>query len=283
MSTAAPPDLFAYLDHRLFLRDWFDWKKSTNARFSHRMFARLAGQRSPSLLMHVIRGERSLTKATCAAFSRAMSLDREERAFFALLVAFDRADNNAERNLIWERLSASRRFVAAWSIAGSSFRYLSRWYYPAIRELVACPGFVADPAWIAASLRPKITPAQASEALDLMLELGLLAKDEAGHITLTEATVVTPHQVHGLAVHNYHQGMISRGSESIERFPSQERHLSALTVSIPASLVEQLKDEIDAFQERILDLCEREGAAADRVYQFNMQLFPLSTTVTREP
>lgn len=276
MTSKTPPDLFHYLDHRKYLIDWFEWKKSDNPRFSHRMFARLAGQRSPSLLMHVMRGERNLTKTTCAAFCKAMALDREERVFFGLLVEFERADNNAERNLIWERLSATRRFVEARSIAGGSFRYLSRWYYPAIRELVSCAGFVPEPAVIAARLRPKITPTQAADALSVMVELGLLARTTDGTITTTESTVVTPHQVRGLAVHNYHQNMISRAGESIERFTSHERHLSAITVAIPAALIPKLKSEIDAFQERILDLCDGRVEDAERVYQFNMQLFPLS-------
>ncbi|MFT5683599.1 MAG: hypothetical protein ACI8RZ_004531 [Myxococcota bacterium] len=279
MSTSTSPDVFRYLDHRKFLSDWFAWKKSSNSRFSHRMFARLAQQRSPSLLMHVIRNERNLTATTSAAFCKAMGLDREERAFFTMLVEFDRADNNAERNLIWERLSASRRFVAARSIDGGAFRYLSRWYYPAIRELAACENFQGDPAWIAAVLRPKITASQAAEALSVMLELGLLSRDDAGTIQLTEATVATPHQVQGLAVHNYHQGMIGRAEESIERFSKTERHLSAITVAIPAELVPSLKAEIDAFQERILDLCDSAEGSATRVYQFNMQLFPLSAEV----
>ena len=279
MNAPSPPDLFQYLDHRKYLEDWSAWKKSINSRFSHRMFARLAGQRSPSLLMHVIRNERNLTKTTSAAFCKAMGLDREEKAFFTLLVEFDRADNNAERNLIWERLSASRRFVAARSIDGGAFRYLSRWYYPAIRELAACPGFVAEPAWIAANLRPKITVSQATEALSVMTELGLLSENDAGKVAPTEATIVTPHQVQGLAVHNYHQGMIGRAGESIERFSKTERHLSAITVAIPADLIPALKDEIDAFQERILDLCDSNEAVAEQVYQFNMQLFPLSAKV----
>lgn len=279
MPNSTAPEVFLYLDHRTFLRDWFDWKKSENPRLSHRMFARLAKQRSPSLLMHVIRGQRNLTTATSTAFSKAMGLDREERAFFKLLVELDRADSNVERNLIWERLSANRRFIAARSLDGAALRYLSRWYYPTIRELAACPGFSSDPDHIAASLRPKITAAQAAEAVSVMVELGLLIRERDGTLTPTEATIATPHQVQGLAVHNYHQGMIKRAGASIERFSREQRHLSAITVAVPADLIPVIKAEIDAFQERILDLCDSTEADSEQVYQFNMQLFPLSAQV----
>ena len=47
-------------------------------------------------------------------------------------------------------------------------------------------------------------------------------------------------------------------------------------MAIPAELVPTLKVEINAFQERLLDLCDSSEADAEQVYQFNMQLFPLS-------
>ena len=37
------PKVFTYLDHRLFLRDWFEAKKALNHGYSYRVFARRAG------------------------------------------------------------------------------------------------------------------------------------------------------------------------------------------------------------------------------------------------
>jgi len=85
------PDILQYTDHRAFLSDWFQWKKAANPRFSHRMFARLAGQRSPSLLLSVIKGQRNLTDTTAAAFSRAMKLDAGEQAHLFALIHLERS------------------------------------------------------------------------------------------------------------------------------------------------------------------------------------------------
>ena len=81
-----PPSVFASLDFRAYLGAWFMWKKQVHAGYSHRLFARRAGQRSPSLLKAVIDGKRNLTVATCEAFSRALSHSESEAAFFAALV-----------------------------------------------------------------------------------------------------------------------------------------------------------------------------------------------------
>lgn len=276
------PDLFAYLDHRAFLADWFAWKKTANRRFSHRVFSRLAGVRSPSLLLLVTKGDRNITANTLPGFIKALSLDPEEAAFFTLLVELDATDADDERTAIFQRIAATQRFRAAHPIEGESFRYLSRWYIPAVRELALCAGFRPDAAWISRVVRPAITEAQAQEALDTLIALRMLDVHKDGSVTVSDATLATPHEVIGTAVHNYHHGMLERSADAITAFRPFERHLGAVTVAVPADRVAELKEAVTAFQERFLDLCDGMADDADRVYQMNLQLFPLSTTTTEE-
>jgi uncharacterized protein (TIGR02147 family) len=268
--------VFAYLDYRSFLADWFDARKLANPRYSHRLFARRAGHSSPSLLLLVIRGQRNLTERTTAGFAKAMGLDREQARFFRLLVDLDQARTGTERNRAWSRISATRTYRNAHRVEDGAYRYLTHWFYPAIRELAACEGFVNDPAWVARTLRPKITVAQAREALASLFELGLLEIAADGEIRPTEATVVTPHEIAGLAAMNYHRAMLGRAVEALESVSAHERHLGAVTVAIPFERVAELKAEVAAFQERMLDLCDGFEQPADQVFQFNLQLFPLS-------
>ena len=80
VSDMTTPDLYTYLDYRQFLRDWFQQKKQDNPRYSHRLFARRAGQRSPSMLLFVMEGKRNLTPKTAAAFAQAMGFDDADQA-----------------------------------------------------------------------------------------------------------------------------------------------------------------------------------------------------------
>ena len=276
------PDIFSSLDHRAFLADWFAWKKSTNRRFSHRVFSRLAGVRSPSLLLLVTKGDRNITANTLPGFIKALSLDEEEASFFRLLVELDAADVAEERTAIFQRIAATQRFRAAHPIEGESFRYLSRWYIPAVRELALCAGFQADAEWIAGIVRPAITREEAQEALDTLQALGMLAVADDGAVTVADATLATPHEVVGTAVHNYHQGMLARSSDAITAFRPFERHLGAVTVAVPAARVPALKAAVTEFQERFLDLCDGMEEDSTCVYQMNLQLFPLSTATRTE-
>ena len=271
------PSPFQYLDYREFLGRWYAAKKETNPRFSHRAFVRRTGQRSPSLLKDVIEGRRNLTSATTEAFCHALRLNASESAFFTALVDLNQARTPKDKNEAWRRIAATRRFMDARRLEGEGFRYLSDWYFPAIRELASCRDFQPDPAWIAQNLRPRITKKQARDALDLLLDLGLLERDENGTIRPTEASVVTSHHVRGLAVRNYHSTMLARAQEAVDTFSGQERHFCSVTASIPLPLVPTLKAELDRVQERLLDLCDSQEEEADHVIQINLHFFPLST------
>ena len=270
------PDIHAYLDYRSFLRDWFQAKKAANRRFSHRAFSRLAGQKSPSLLVDVIDRRRNLTASLVEAFIRAMKLTAAEGEFFAALVRLDQAGTATERNQAWANIAATKRFREAQRLEGAGFEFLSHWYYPAIHELARRDDFVADPAWIAKTLRPTIKVSEAKRALKALLDLQLLERGDDGSLRPRDVSVVTPHEVAGLAARNYHVGMLERAGESIDGFDPDDRHLCGVTVAIPSSLVPKLKLELDAVQERLLDLCDSTDESRDMVVQIGLHVFPLS-------
>lgn len=274
------PTPYDFLDHRAFLKAWVEAKKAASPRFSFRAFAKRSGT-SVSLLHHVIEGKRNLTAATTEAFAKGMSLRAGESRFFGLLVALDAASTADERNAVWQRISTTRRFRDARDVERMAFDYLSSWAYPAIRELASVRGFRADPAWIAERLVPAITEAEAARALGVLTELGLLVERE-GALVPADASVATPAEVTGLAVRNYHHGMIGKAQESIERFAGSERHLLAVTVGVPVSLVPRLKEEATAMMQRLMDLCDAEPAPNEQVMQITLQVFPLSRPVADE-
>ena len=85
-----------------------------------------------------------------------------------------------------------------------------------------------------------------------------------------------------MAAHNYHRGMLELAEQSISAAAPGERHLCAATVSVPENLVDELKAELSAFQDRILDLCDRAEQPSTRVYQCHLTLFPLSQSTAEE-
>ncbi|MCP4873015.1 MAG: TIGR02147 family protein [Proteobacteria bacterium] len=265
------------MDFRKYLDDWFTARKAANRRYSHRLFARKAGHKNPSLLLLVVQGKRNLTGPNVVGFSRALGLTGAEARFFERLVQLGQAKTSEEQNAAWAEISASRRFREVRELEGLGFEAISRWYHSAIHELARRDDFVPDPAWIARTLQPKVTVAQARKALELLMSVGMLEEDDNGRPQPRDVSLVTPHEVAGLAARNYHDGMLDLARRSIADVPREQRHLLGVTVCIPASLIPRLKRELDEFQERLLDLCDSAEDAPEQVYQAHLALFPLSS------
>jgi len=83
MSQPSPPDIFAFLDYREYLRAYYHHAKQ-HRRFSYRAFSRKAGLRSPNYLKLVIDGERNLTRDMARRFAAACGLQDEAALYFRL-------------------------------------------------------------------------------------------------------------------------------------------------------------------------------------------------------
>lgn len=269
------PSVFEYVDYRAFLRDHFEVSKATNANYSHRFFARRAGLSSSNFLKLVMDGKRNLGPTTIEKFVKALKLPPDEAAFFADLVALDQAQTVADKNRAFERVAANRRFRVARRLEGPLFKYLTHWYYPAVRELAGRPDFRDDPAWVAEQLMPKINLRQARAALTTLRQLGLLVEDEHGRLVRGDTSLTTGHEVRSIVIPAYHRQMIEQAAASIENVAPDARDVSALTVCVKASSVDDLKQRIRRFREEMLHRCDEE-VEPEQVYQLCIQLFPLS-------
>lgn len=270
------PNVFDHLDYRRYLGEWMKAKQAINPKYSHRVFARRAGYKNPSLLGLIVKGQRNLTDALLPGFLATLDLNRDERSYFRTLLELDRATSPEDRTRLVEQLGARRQFLGARRLEDEGFRYISRWYYPAIRELAGRPDFRLDAKWVARRLRPKVSVTRVREALDVLLDIGMIEATPDGGARQTEKAIATAHEVHSLAVHNYHRGMCELALIALEQTDSAERHFGAVTALVAPSLLPKLKQEIGQFQERIANLCDESAESGEIAVQVNLQLFPLS-------
>ena len=268
-------DVFRYFDYRAFLRDAYRNLKERQPGFSYRWFARRAGMTSPNFLKLVIDGKRNLTAGSAERFATALELTSSETAFFRELVGFGQARSAAEKNRHFERIGAYHQHRAVCALQRHQFEYLSCWWYPAIRELIACDGFVEDECWIADRLVPPITPVQARQALALLLELGVVERDPDGRLRQREPMLSTGAEVRSLAVGNFHRQMMERAAAAIELCERAERDISGVTVALSAESFQRVKQMIVALRAELLALSAGDGRPT-RVVQVNFQLFPLA-------
>jgi uncharacterized protein (TIGR02147 family) len=274
-----PIDVFRYHDYRAFLAAYYEHKKPQG--FSYRAFASAAGLGAPNYLQLVIQGRRNLTGEMARRFAETCGLGADAADFFVTLVAFNQASDNHERNQHYQKLSGFRRYRRAQKLELSEAAYHSRGYLPAIRELALSATFREDPEWIAARLWPPIKHSEAREALDVLLELGLLERGPDGRLRQAARVVSTGPETVGMHITNYHAEMMQRATAAMAQVPAGERDISSLTLCLGSSGIARLKERIQAFRRELLELAESESQPS-QVVQVNFQLFPLSKDTAKD-
>ena len=270
-------DVFQYRDLGAFLRDVYEAKKASSRGFSYRAFSRRIGVKSPNHLKRVIDGERNLPDAMARTYARALGLKGEAATYFCDLARFSRAKTPSQKEEAWRAMMHSARYREAHQADVKFARYCAHWYLPAIRELAGCVGFDARPAWIARQLVPRISTKEASEAIETLIDLGLLRRTATGGVERSDTMVTTGAETRGVHIPRYHRSMLERAAESMELVEGSERDISSVTLCVASHRIPELKAEIQAFRKRLMQLAE-DAPDPDRVVQFNVQLFPLSRT-----
>lgn len=274
-TTTATIDVFSYLDFRAFLRDYYNERKEKGRGFSFRSFSRKAGLKSPNYLKLVMDGERNLSDDMAERFGAACGLSDDELRYFVDLVGFQQADTSSKRNHFYKRLTGYQRYRAAHKLDVAHAAYYGAWYMPAIRELVTRRDFKEDAEWIGAQLVPAIAAADAKRALETLIDLGLLVRNEAGALTQADALLSTGPETRGVHIANYHRGMMQQAIDSIDLLGPTERDISSLTLCVGPGGLKLFKERIQRFRRELLELSALEDEP-EQVVQINFQLFPLS-------
>ncbi len=275
------PDIFTYLDYRKFLQDSFIEFKNTKPNFSHRFFAREAGFSSSNYVLLVMQGKRNLSGEGIQKIARAMKFKRSEAEFFENLVRFNQAVSSDEKNFYYSRIVLNKKYVKVRPLDRKKFDYYSKWYIPAIREMVLLSDFKEDYSWIASKLNPPITPREAEYAINILLELELLARDETGRLVQKDKHIMSGDEINSLAMTNFQKEMIKLAANSIDGTDAEKREIGSITFAVSKEKFLEAKNMIREFRSKLATFLAEDGGA-DAIYQFNIQLFNLSKLDDKE-
>lgn len=269
--------IFEYSDYRQFLADYYSNKKANNSSYSHRVFAKQAGLSSPSHLLMIIKGDRNLSLKTIPKFSEGLKLSSKEKKYFELMVLFNQTEDlQMKAKYFSEIMSMKASFAGLYKLEKEKFDFLSKWHVVAIYVLLDLKDFKPDPSWISKRLGTKVTTAQAREALDCLLSLGMIELDPVRGFKQVSGALTVADDTRSMAVFNYHNSMIRLASEALRMSAPSMREMNGATISIPKSKLPELKEKIRAFRKEINQLASS-YENPDEVYQLNIQLFALTS------
>ena len=273
-ASKAAPDILAFLDYRLFLKEQLEYLYSVDKKYSGRWVAKRAGFKSPQLLPMILAGQRNLTKDKAAELAAALKLAPREIEYMLVLVELAEATTHAAQAALLARIQTKFKEGLFAAIPDEGVEIFRKWYIPAIREIVTLKDAQSDPQWIAGRLNIALNEAQ--EGLDLLLSLGFLKQAE-GRLIRSEPSVRTSrHKIYPSMLGQYHMQVLERAFKSV-LLGRDRRHFESLQFSMPRRLMPQLKESIQRFFREIDALVEAEPEAdREEVCLMQIGLFPLT-------
>jgi uncharacterized protein (TIGR02147 family) len=274
-------NVFDYSDFRQYLSDYYEEKKMDNPGFSYQTIANKAGLKSKGFIYNIINGRKILSKSNCFKLSQALGLNQYEAEYFENCVAFSQTDNHLERKNILEKMNNIKNIgklpSEAQLLRKEQYELVSNWYHVMVRSIIGMYGFKGDFRQLAKMINPSISPTQAKHSVQLLEKLGLINKEEDGNYTISEAGITTGKDVMNIAFQNFHLSCTDLAKRAISVFPVNKRNVTGLTLGISEKTYQQICNEIQIFQTKIMEIADRDEDA-NRVYQLNFHFFPTSDT-----
>lgn len=284
-SEPVAPALSAYTDFRRYLKDFYDYKRACDKDalrpYSYGHFSAAADIKSPNYLKMIMEGKRNLSKAMVAKFAKALQLNKADIEEFEALVFYGQAVDPLERNGFLKGLSEIRvkRKIQNGEIDGTAWDQAPSWVAFALKALAEQRGVEFSPQNLRQLLGGRATIDEIQRTLEKMIAKGDLVRDEAtGQVSRGLKPAQATEELPPAAVRKLQAELIYLGMESLFEGDPKEREFGSVTLALTEEEFKQLKFELRHLRKRFYkdSLINRERTPGDRVYQFNLQLFPIS-------
>ena len=204
--------------------------------------------------------------------SKDLGLTEKEHRYFELLVLLEKRSRTKQSTatLVDElsKLNPSRR---SYFYDYRKYSRVSKWYFFVIKQLVETSDFNEDPKWIRSKIRAKITLSEIKHAIQTMLEVGILIRNEDGRLTPSFSSTQWPSDKPHPCGQKHLQQMLVRSIEAVEELPPKEREFDAQTFRMDPARTSEAKHFFREFRDSFIKRFHQTDAT--QVYQMNFQLF----------
>lgn len=264
--------------YRQFIEREFDSRLRKNPSYSLRAFARDIGMQ-PSKLSEVLRGLRGLSKVTALKVAKKLHLSADESEVFLNLVDLHQRKNKTLQKQAEEKLKSVAAMDGYGELSLERFKIISDWYHFSILEMTSLEAFESDARWIAGRLG--ISTKLAAEAIERLIDFGLLVRQPNGELSQTHVNLATPTGIPSREIREHHSQILMKADEALEKSDVNERDFSAITLAFNTEQMDEVKAELKRMR-RQLGQKIQEKSEKNRVYCLSMQFFPLDYNLNKK-
>jgi uncharacterized protein (TIGR02147 family) len=277
-------NIFKFIDFKEYLRHYYDEKKKTNFHFSYQLLAGKAGFNNKGFIFNIIKGTKKLTKSHCYKLSQALGHTKKEAEYFENIVAYTQAKNEEERSYFLKQALHITDSTSAKTqmIKKDQYEYYATWYHSAIRSLINIYPVNDNYEQLCRRLSSPVTVGQVKKSIQLLDRLGLIAKGKDGFYHLTEKSIRTSKEISQTAKNQFHAECTELAKKAILKDPPEFRNAVSITMGISNRAYNDIVNETQSFITTLINRVKNDDDKPERVYQYELLLFPLSNAERKE-
>ena len=154
------------------------------------------------------------------------------------------------------------------------YKYLSHWYYVAIKEMTDLPDFQEGPEWIQKRLAYKVSQKEVESALKFLKEANILIyKNEK--LVASEKNMKCEEGIFKLSLGSFHKQIFELASFAIDTVPREKRKILGHTITLDKNGVEQMNIILNETFEKIKNLSSNSKTMED-VYHVELIAIPMT-------
>ena len=278
------PAIAEYMDYRLFLADFYLAKKNLTKNsirpYSYAIFSAAADIKSPNYLKMIIEAKRNLSLDMIVKFAKACAFNKAQTDEFRLLVVFNQSEDPADRNYALKQLSEYRveQKLKHGELDRKVFEKIPNWIGWIIYALVDQEGVTFETNQLKNLLRGKASESEINVAVENLIKSGELARDPVTLLISKGKLPEAPAEIPSALVRKLQMQLMYLGLESLYQDTATEREFGSLTLSLTEKEFEDIKFKLRQLRKSLHkdNSIARMTSKGERVYQLNLQLFPVS-------
>jgi len=271
--------IYDYMSYREFLKDYYRERHGMDRAFSHRRISEALGDKSPSFFLKVIQEGRKLKDEQIELLPHILQLDEAEGNYFKALYLFGNARNKGEREY-WLQQIISKCRVARNDLGASSDLFYSCWLNSPVRAALSFKDVGDDVSPLVRIIKPRPTPTQVKESIQLLARLGMIAKNDKGFWKPTQTAVFTKSAVHESLLKSYRLQSLDQARDAVlssdNQWPTQ---FFTSTFSLSDEAWALIQERLQRFRKEIRAIINEDPEPPTRVIHLQQVAFAL----TEEP
>ena len=267
-------NIYEYVNHLEYLRDWRICAKKVNPRLSHRHIAVALGQpNARSIYGNLESGRKRISSEMARRLSLLMAHTEEEQIYFQALIRYGQAETAQEKELYFDQLIRLNR-TPHLLLSPEAYAYFKEWYNPVIRALLDVIPFKSNYRELANNVFPPVSVEQTRNSIKLLKELGLIARDEDGYWRPTDKVIAAEGKAHHALIKNYQLQCLDNAQRALIAGMDTQMRDVTMTLSLSKAAIRLVDQKLSQFKLLVRSIAHKDEARAQAVYHMNITLFP---------